>query len=782
LLLLALCLAAAHPSPKAANQTSRTHASSGWPYLVGGQLNSNRQHGGSGSSSSNRLNKQGSFRRLVQDASDLSAAAPPAVTRKLLLVSQASWASPTANNVTDLPLQNRTAVNTAAASNSGYYAPVVARAQLADIVYVFYNKANKYGDVWTVKPSDSPLKSNAISRCGILQGGDLALQPDYYNDDQALLNYGWSGSSCCCLLSWNTDLLSRLGNCTGVAVLARRPPEGSLQEWLQLLPRNITGLDLQWNGLQGPLPEAFVAGTGLEVLLLGNNNFSGPLPASWGNTLLHLRTVDISVDFNGDGPNLSGVLPESWRSLSKLQYFRCGDVACNGLTGSIPETWKQLDRLEYLILSKGTRLSGELPWGWVYQKPYKWNWTDINSSPRVLVLGERSSVKLPLDEVCNTRGDNRLEGFAKLYVIGQRWYDLLHDPSIPITRSLVQFIISNRGNTWKDYSLTESSPCVRPNRYIYIPIVYGLFGLFLLGVLVYVVCPREWFQCLNKCLPSQAAAVGNGNTRIAQLSFVLLLALKAALVLFDVGSDVFAVIQLYEAPLYFWMYIGVLFAPNVVAGLVLHFRLCYLTKHQKLEEGPPSCTFSMYQWLFTKGGGALLYASTIFLWPYWSLAQVPLLFAAIITHATKGAIWCSGRHSCAMRARWFQSVKHCALLSLLVACIEAPFSAIVFTVHYARGMTAEFPTKLTTQVFLITVVSALLHINLEVLTLAVSYKKGKLRSTLKSLFTDMVVVGEEAAAAAGCEKEGQGCSGNDVVMLFDGGNGSKTPAIQLCTK
>ena len=824
--LLCFILAAAHGI---AAQELRVHACSGSDpcstSTYGSEVSNTgmRTHPAGSTSSSSQQQEQGfganSFAGLVNPGDAWSAASPLAVIRKLLVSSKtfgtptdqqaaAHWSSlgsltsgagtAAATAAAEAALQPPTAVTSAAGSlltgaahaarlllnstavtagNTTGHNTTIANTPWPDIVYVHYQLAgNGLVSSVTGVPDKSPLKINATNRCDILRGRGLTV-PWFYASE----NFGWSGLSCCYLLRWTITLLSQLGNCTGVVVAAQTPPEMSLKEWLQQLPTNITGLDLWGNALHGSLPEAFVAGNKLEVLFLGNNRFAGPLPDSWGSTLTQLRTLDLS-----GGNRFSGTLPWSWgggRDMP-LQYFRCTTSACDNITGEFPLAWRNMP-LKYLLLSEGTKLEGQLPWA-VYQLEGKSIFS--RDSPDVLVFGRGSTVDLP-DDLCLYRGSNDLaEDSKKLYtILGEKWLDIRADPSATFTNWYVEKILDELGS----YNLSDYGEglCVASNRYLYIAIVYGIFVLLLLGTVVYVLCPSKWFQCsFNNLLPSQAAA-GSRSAKLTQVSFVMLLAGKGALVLFDIGSDFYAAWTLRDAKLYLGLYLGVLFAPNVIAGFVLHLRLCYLTKRQQLVNEPASCTFSLYGWLYAKGGGALLYASTLLLWPYWCLGQVPLLFVATVTHAKEKASESTSKKACCVRARWFHGIKYCVLLSFLVACIEAPFSAIVFTVHYARGMTADFPIVVSTKAWLLTAGSALLHIALEVFMLAASYKKGTLRSDVQGYFTGMVRVGEQAASAESPvghgEESGLFPGSNDAEMVFDNGGETKRSragAVQLCRK
>ena len=148
-------------------------------------------------------------------------------------------------------------------------------------------------------------------------------------------------------------------------------------EW----PREIIHIDLSGNDLRGTLPGdlAFLtelqsiridnSGPGvrqrklthripntlgdlehLEVLLLGNNAFTGTIPPELGN-LINLRELSL-----GDN-ELEGAIPQRLGKLTRLQHL---DLSGNTLGGSIPDSLRHLTRLEHLDLSQNL-FRGNLP-------------------------------------------------------------------------------------------------------------------------------------------------------------------------------------------------------------------------------------------------------------------------------------------------------------------------------------------------------------------------------------------------------------------------------------
>lgn len=70
-------------------------------------------------------------------------------------------------------------------------------------------------------------------------------------------------------------------------------------------------LDLSYNRLTGPLPEAFAAMGSLRELLIDVNQLSGSLPEVWAS-LPNLQKIFLSEN------QLTGSLPESWGDIQGL--------------------------------------------------------------------------------------------------------------------------------------------------------------------------------------------------------------------------------------------------------------------------------------------------------------------------------------------------------------------------------------------------------------------------------------------------------------------------------
>ena len=168
-----------------------------------------------------------------------------------------------------------------------------------------------------------------------------------------------------------------------VATVGRR---SSFDNWLCEVPLDqwadvttdengrVTGLDLHYNGLRGPIPPELGNLSSLQTLDLSDNDFSGSIPPELGN-LSSLQTLDLSGnDFSGSIPPelgnldslqylklnfnlLRGFIPPELGNLENLQYL---NLHYNGLRGPIPPELGNLENLQYLEL-RANRLCGEIP-------------------------------------------------------------------------------------------------------------------------------------------------------------------------------------------------------------------------------------------------------------------------------------------------------------------------------------------------------------------------------------------------------------------------------------
>ena len=112
----------------------------------------------------------------------------------------------------------------------------------------------------------------------------------------------------------------------------------------------VTGLDLDFNGLTGPLPEALANLSNLESLHLAGNALTGPIPAGLGS--LH-KLESLGLAFNA----LTGSIPQA---LSSLSYLDSPSSSGIGRTAQVPVYFGELSRLESLDLA-GNSLTGPIP-------------------------------------------------------------------------------------------------------------------------------------------------------------------------------------------------------------------------------------------------------------------------------------------------------------------------------------------------------------------------------------------------------------------------------------
>lgn len=137
---------------------------------------------------------------------------------------------------------------------------------------------------------------------------------------------------------------------------------------------NVTGLNLNNNGLTGEIPAEIGKLTGLTSIELNNNRLSGPIPTEIGQ-LTELKTLRMGGNqLTGNIPvqlgqltklselslwnnQLSGLIPVELSSLVNLYQLYLYN---NNLEGTLPKELGQLTRLGYLNLSNN-QFSGELP-------------------------------------------------------------------------------------------------------------------------------------------------------------------------------------------------------------------------------------------------------------------------------------------------------------------------------------------------------------------------------------------------------------------------------------
>ena len=112
----------------------------------------------------------------------------------------------------------------------------------------------------------------------------------------------------------------------------------------------VTGLELDYNELSGPIPDALGRLANLEQLSLNGNELTGPIPDELGS-LSNLRSLRLGSNA------LSGPIPVALGRLSNLQSL---SLYYNALSGPIPDALGSLADLLYLDLF-GNELSGPIP-------------------------------------------------------------------------------------------------------------------------------------------------------------------------------------------------------------------------------------------------------------------------------------------------------------------------------------------------------------------------------------------------------------------------------------
>ena len=112
-------------------------------------------------------------------------------------------------------------------------------------------------------------------------------------------------------------------------------------------------LDLRWNHLSGPIPAELGNLTGLQYLLLADNDLTGPIPVELG-TLHELVFLLLG------GNRLTGPVPAGLGELSALTHLRLED---NELQGPVPPDFVALSALQELNLTNNAQMAGVLPAG-----------------------------------------------------------------------------------------------------------------------------------------------------------------------------------------------------------------------------------------------------------------------------------------------------------------------------------------------------------------------------------------------------------------------------------
>ena len=164
------------------------------------------------------------------------------------------------------------------------------------------------------------------------------------------------GTSIDCAPPSDRDVLVALYDATGGPDWTERDnwlTEAELGDWYGVETDSsgrVTGLRLQNNGLEGPMPPELGHLSSLRDLVLWNNNLRGPIPPELGN----LPNLASLVVVNS---NLSGPIPPQLGNLAELRVLV---LASSELTGPIPAELGKLGNLNSLTLDDNV-LEGPIP-------------------------------------------------------------------------------------------------------------------------------------------------------------------------------------------------------------------------------------------------------------------------------------------------------------------------------------------------------------------------------------------------------------------------------------
>ncbi|XP_059627982.1 receptor-like protein EIX2 [Cornus florida] len=177
----------------------------------------------------------------------------------------------------------------------------------------------------------------------------------------------------------------------------------SIYNWLFNFNTSLADVDLAYNNLQGPIPDAFGNLNSLAILRLSYNQLEGGIPKSLGNSssirALYLHGSELTGQISesvqmlsggaqksleildlGDNP-FGGPLPDNISTFSSLRELYLDN---NQLTGSLPGSLGQLDTLVTLDFS-GNQITGSLP-----------NLTAFSSLKELLLANNQLNGTLPM--------------------------------------------------------------------------------------------------------------------------------------------------------------------------------------------------------------------------------------------------------------------------------------------------------------------------------------------------------------------------------------------------
>jgi len=150
--------------------------------------------------------------------------------------------------------------------------------------------------------------------------------------------------------SW--EFLYSLRNCTNLNVLsiAGNRLSGSIPNYIGELPTGLEYLLLDDNNLSGIVPASIGNLTGLVSLALSNNSLMGTV-SEWVGPQIKLQNLELNQN------NFSGHIPSSIGNLTQLAKL---SLEQNNFSGTIPTSLSYLQQLSHLDLSNNN-LQGILP-------------------------------------------------------------------------------------------------------------------------------------------------------------------------------------------------------------------------------------------------------------------------------------------------------------------------------------------------------------------------------------------------------------------------------------
>ncbi|KAG7638522.1 putative non-specific serine/threonine protein kinase [Arabidopsis thaliana] len=154
---------------------------------------------------------------------------------------------------------------------------------------------------------------------------------------------------------------------------------GSLPQNIDVLMPRMEKIYLFSNSFTGNIPSSLCEVSGLQILSLRKNHFSGSFPKCWHRQFM-LWGIDVSEN------NLSGEIPESLGMLPSLSVLLLNQ---NSLEGKIPESLRNCSGLTNIDLG-GNKLTGKLP-----------SWVGKLSSLFMLRLQSNSFTGQIPDDLCN---------------------------------------------------------------------------------------------------------------------------------------------------------------------------------------------------------------------------------------------------------------------------------------------------------------------------------------------------------------------------------------------